>query len=47
MVDNEGFVLELTGSDASPSNSLAERPHRDLSNMLRCSLHSADLGPEY
>ena len=26
---------------------LAERPHRTLAEMVRCMLHSADLGPEY
>ncbi len=41
------FTPELTGTDNSQQNSRAERPHRDLGQMMRCLLHSASLGPEY
>ncbi len=47
MVVDEGFVLESTGSDNSKQNSRAERPHKDLGQMMRCMLHGAGLGPEY
>ena len=47
MCKEEEFLVELTGTDNSKQNSRAERPHRDLSTMMRCMLHSADLGPEY
>ena len=47
MVVEEGFIVEPTGTDNSKQNSRAERPHRDLAQMMRCMLHSADLGPEY
>ena len=47
MVDKEGFTLELTGSDASAQNAIAESPNKYLGNMMRCMLHAADLGPEY
>ena len=47
MVENEKFTLELTGSDASAQNGVAESPNKYLGNMMRCLLHSAGLGPEY
>ena len=47
MVDKEKFTLEMTGSDASAQNGMAERPDKHLGNMIRCLLHTADLGPEY
>jgi deoxyuridine 5'-triphosphate nucleotidohydrolase len=47
MLDDLNFTSELTGTDNSQQNSRAERPHRDLSQMMRCMLHSANLGPEY
>ena len=47
MVEDEGFVLELTGAEASSQNGLAESPNRVLAQMMRCALYSADLGPEY
>ena len=42
-----GFTLEVTGSDASAQNGLVENPNRTLGQMMRCMLHSAELGPEY
>ena len=47
MVETEGFIIEETGTDNSTQNSRAERPHRDLAQMMRCMLHSSGLGPEY
>ena len=47
MIGKEGFVVEPTGSDASAQNGLCERPNRTFGQMMRCILHSADLGPEY
>jgi deoxyuridine 5'-triphosphate nucleotidohydrolase len=47
MLVDEQFTPELTGTDSSAQNSRAERPHRDLGQMMRCMLHSAGLGPEY
>ena len=47
MLKDEEFTPELTGSDSSKQNSLAERPHRDLAQMMRCMLYSSELGPEY
>ena len=41
------FTPTFTGTDSSAQNGLAERPHRTLADMVRCMLHSADLGPEY
>ena len=47
MLSKEGFTPELTGSDSSSENSTAERPHRDLAQMMRCMLYLSKLGPEY
>ena len=47
MVADVDFVLEVTGSDASAQNALAESQNKYLANMMRCILHAADLGPEY
>ena len=47
MVVEEKFVIELTGTENSKQNSRAERPHKDLGQMMRCMLHGAGLGPEY
>ena len=47
MVDDEKFCLELTGSDASFQNGIAEAPNKALAQMMRCLLYSSDLGPEY
>ena len=47
MVIDEGFTLEMTGSDASAQNAIAESPNKTLGNMMRCILHNANLVPEY
>ena len=46
MIVKAGFTLEVTGSNNSKQNGIAERPHRTLAQMVRCLLHSAGLGPE-
>ena len=47
MVAEEEYALEITGSDDSKTNGMAERPHQTLAQMVRCILHSANLGPQY
>ena len=47
MLSDEHFTPKLTGSDSSGQNSQAERPHRDLAQMMRYMLYSSKLGPEY
>ena len=47
MVHNEKFTLEMTGSDASVQNGIAESPNKTLGNMMRRILHTADLTSEY
>ncbi|GFH58223.1 hypothetical protein CTEN210_14699 [Chaetoceros tenuissimus] len=44
--DDINFLPEFTGTNASAQNGLAERPHRTLADMVRCMLHSADMGSE-
>ena len=47
MINEEGFVLEVTGAEGSSQNGIAESPNRTYAQMMRCVLYSADLGPEY
>ena len=47
MLTKAGFILEVTGSNSSKQNGIAERPHQTLAQMIRCMLYSAGLGPEY
>ena len=47
MVAECGFTLEETGADASSQNGMAERPNRTYGEMMRCMLHSSELGPEF
>ena len=47
MVAECGFSLEETGADSSSQNGMAERPNRTYGEMMRCMLHSAELGPEF
>ena len=47
MIGTSGFSLEITGSDASAQNGMVENPNRMFGQMMRCMLHSAELGPEY
>ena len=46
MIEKERFHLELTGSDASAQNGLAENPNKILAQMVRCMLYASELGPE-
>ena len=43
----QGFTLQVTGSNNSKQNGMVERPHRTLKQMVRCILHNASLGPEF
>merc|ERR1711893_89946 len=47
MVNEQDFTLELTGAEAPNQNGLAERPNRTFGEMMRCMLHSSELGPGY
>ena len=47
MIGEQGFSLEITGSDASAQNGIVERPNRTFGQMMRCMLHAAELGPEF
>ena len=47
MLKEEEFTPEITGTDSSQQNAIGERPHRNLAQMMRCMLHSAELGPAY
>ena len=42
-----GFSLEVTGADASAQNGIIENPNKTFGQMMRCLLHSSELGPEY
>ncbi len=41
------FIMEPTAPGAPFQNGLAERPNQTLGTMIRCLLHSANLGSEY
>jgi dUTP pyrophosphatase len=47
MINNCGFTLEVTCSDASVQNGMIKNPNRTFGHLMRCMLHSAELGPEY
>ena len=47
MLARNNFNLKVTGADNSRENGRAERPHRTLAQIMRCILHSAELGPQY
>ena len=47
MLQEEQFSLQVTGSNNSKQNGMAERPHRTLAQMVRCTLQGAGLGPVY
>jgi hypothetical protein len=44
---NTGYILEPTASGAPFQNGMAEHPNQTLAVMVRCLLHSTNLGPEY
>ena len=47
VLDKAGYSLEITGSDNSSQNSIAERPHRTLGNMVRAGLENSGLHPKF
>jgi hypothetical protein len=47
MIAEASFSSELTGSDTSAQNSLAENLNNTFGQIIWCILYSADLGPEY
>ena len=47
MLHEEGFSLEFTRAQGSPQNGMAESSNRTCAKMMRCTLYSSDLGPEY
>jgi len=47
MIAEAEFTVELTRPDSSDQYALAERPHRDLGQMMLFMLHSSNLRPEY
>jgi hypothetical protein len=42
-----GYCMELTAPGTPFQNGLAERPNQTFGNMVRCLIHSVNLGPEY
>ena len=47
MIGEHSFSLEIRGSDASAQNGIVKCPNCTFGQMMRCLLHSAELGPEY
>ena len=47
VLDTAGYSLEITGSDNSSQNSIAERPHRTLGDMVRAGLENSGLHPKF
>ena len=43
VVHMAGYTLEITGSDNSSQNAIAERPHRTLADMVRAGLENSGL----
>ena len=46
-IDNCGYILTPTGAYASAQNGLAEKPNKDLAQIMRNLLYSAGLGSEF
>ena len=46
-VESAQYSLEITGSDNSSQNSIAERPHRTLGDMVRAGLENSGLHVKY
>lgn len=44
---NSNYLLKPTAAGAPFQNGIAERPNQTLGTMVRCLLHSANLGPEF
>ena len=47
MIAECGFALEVTGSEGSAQNGLAENPNKTYAQMMRCLLFASELGSEY
>ena len=47
LIDSFDYNLEVTAPRTSKKNRIAERPNRTLSQMMRCMLHSANMGSQY
>ena len=47
MVQEEGYILQTTGSYSSAQNGMAEKPNQDLVQIVRILLHGAGMGSEY
>jgi transposase InsO family protein len=47
VISDNGYVMELTGTDSSWMNGMAERPHRTLKERVRCLLYTAGLEIEF
>ena len=47
MVQEEGYILQTTGSYSSAQNGMDEKPNQDLVQIVRSLLHGAGLGSEY
>ena len=46
-VTEAGYSIEITGSDNSSQNGIAERPHQTLANMVRTGIENAGLHVKY
>ena len=47
VIEKAGYALEVTGSDNSSQNGIAERPHKTLADMMRTSLENSGLSPRF
>ena len=47
VIQDANYSIEVTGSDNSSQNAVAERPHRTLANMVRTGLENSGLSPKY
>ena len=47
VLHNANYTIEVTGADNSSQNTVAERPHRTLANMVRAGLENAGLPYKY
>ena len=47
MMHKEQFTLEMTGTDTSAQNGIAESPNKTFGDMMQCILHTADLTSVY
>ena len=46
-ITEAGYSIEITGSDNSAQNGVAERPHQTLANMVRAGIENAGLHVKY